>query len=47
VIFAAFELLAGGVTRLLGALGFERFVEGVEAKHDPRNFKPPHDAIEL
>jgi hypothetical protein len=42
MIVAAFELLAEGAARLLGAIGFERFVERDEAKPDPRNFKPPH-----
>jgi hypothetical protein len=35
------ELIVGGIGRLLGALGFEKFVERDEAKPDPRNFPPP------
>jgi len=41
VIAAFFELLVEAGGNLLGALGFERFVERDEAKPDPRNFPPP------
>lgn len=41
VILAIFELLAETGGRLLGAIGFERFIERDEAKPDPRNFPPP------
>jgi hypothetical protein len=37
-----FSLIGEGVGWLLGAIGFERFVERDEAKPDARNFKPPH-----
>ena len=42
MISAALELLVDGVARLLGAIGFEKFIERDEAKPDPRNFKPPY-----
>jgi len=41
VIGAFFELLVELGGRVLGAIGFERFVERDEAKPDPRNFPPP------
>jgi hypothetical protein len=40
-ILGVFGLIGEGIGRLLGGLGFERFIERDEAKPDPRNFQPP------
>jgi hypothetical protein len=36
-----FELIVGGVGKLLSAIGFEKLIERDKAKPDPRNFPPP------